>query len=86
MTKYSHHCLEVLTPSAPIQERERDEISETRARYNRQEDPGVVRHDTQHHHVAHSHLQNVEERLVDMKHPPERQRDEDFQFTWIWTC
>lgn len=83
MTKYSNHCLEVLTPSAPIQERERDEISETRARYNRQEDPGVVRHDTQHHHVAHSHLHNVEERLVDMKHPPERQRGEDFQFAWI---
>lgn len=62
-----------ITPSAPIQEREWDEISEARAHYNTKEDPGVVRHDAEHQHVAQSHLQKVEERLDDVKHPAEKQ-------------
>lgn len=63
----------VITPSAPIQEGEWDEISEARAHYNSKEDPGVVRHDTEHQHVAQSHLQKVEEHLDNVKQPAEKQ-------------
>lgn len=76
------------TPSAPIQEWERDEISEAGARYYREEDPGVVGHDTEHQHVAQGHLQKVEERLSGVKRPAEKQmkrcfigKNTDFQVT-----
>lgn len=84
--EYIHH----FTPSAPIQEWVWDEISEARAHNNCKEDPGVVRHDTEHQHVAQSDLQKVEERLNDVKHPAEKQRrlllKINVTYTQIWMC
>lgn len=58
-----------LQTSDPIQEWEREEISEGGARDDGEEDPGVVRHDAEHQHVAQGHLQEVEERLDDVERP-----------------
>lgn len=68
----------------PIQERERDEISEGGARDDSDEDPGVVRHDAEHQHVAQGHLQEVEERLDDVKRPAGKEfhsANQGFHFT-----
>lgn len=59
-----------------IQKREGDEITKSRAHDDTEEDPDIVRHDTKHYHVAHSHLQHVEDCLDNMKQPAEEQRDE----------
>jgi len=55
--------------TSDIQQRERDEITEDRAHDDSEKDPGVVRHDAQHQHVAQGHLQHVEDCLDNVQQP-----------------
>lgn len=68
-----------------MHEGKRDEITESGAGDDPEEDPGVVGHDGEHQHVAQGDLQHVERRLDCVQRPageeePQDQLAEQFLF------
>lgn len=55
---------------APAQQGVHHEVAQGGARDGPQEDPGVVGHDSQHHHIAQHHLHHVEQRLAHVEPKP----------------
>lgn len=70
--------------SDPTQEWEWDEIPDDWSHDDPEEDPGVVRHDAQHQHVAQQHLEHVEERLDTVQQPAEGEREANMSYALVW--
>lgn len=60
---------------APAQHGVHQEIAQRGASDGPQEDPAVVGHDSQHHHIAQHHLQHVEQRLAHVEPKPPGEGD-----------
>lgn len=63
-------CATSMGALAPAEQGVHQEIAQRGACDGPQEDPGVVGHDSQHHHVAQHHLQHMEQRLGHVEPEP----------------
>lgn len=67
------------SPVAHAEQWVHHKVAQSRACNHPEEDPCVVRHDSQHQRVAHHHLNHVEQRLAHMVPEPPMGRDRDCQ-------